>query len=384
MRCCCECGGCLRHSLSTLLAGFGLLVDLYDFSIINLAKPLLEDGYGEMNKYEKGALTSAALLGAVLGQLVFGALADILGRRTIFIATALIVTIASIGSATVVNTASVSIYTQLTIWRFVLGFGVGGEYPLAAAHTAENRPAPVLDTVATERASGIDEGAALVDGAAVRPEEDTVAATGNGGRCTRISSGQSLAAVYSMMGIGKLLAPLTVLTIQSGGASPELTWRLAFGFGGFLSFLSFVMRLGLLKESTKYAELQDVTTEGESETDEGDEGPQKSRFARCAAWCSAGWITFVEIMQSLVVLWKPLLGTAGCWFLFDIVDYGVGLYSAEIFTASTPMETTLNVLYLALMNEPGFLLAIVMVTVLGRKGNFNTGRAHSFFRVQYD
>jgi MFS family permease len=32
----------------------------------------------------------------------------------------------------------VGIYTQLMIWRFVLGFGVGGEYPLSATITTES------------------------------------------------------------------------------------------------------------------------------------------------------------------------------------------------------------------------------------------------------
>lgn len=67
--------------LTTVLAGFGLLVDLYDFSVINIAKPLLEKEHGAMTEIEKGCLTSAALFGAVIGQLVFGELADVLGRR---------------------------------------------------------------------------------------------------------------------------------------------------------------------------------------------------------------------------------------------------------------------------------------------------------------
>ena len=44
-------------------------------------------------------LTSAALLGSVVGQLAFGAAADVLGRRGIFIATAIITALASLGAA---------------------------------------------------------------------------------------------------------------------------------------------------------------------------------------------------------------------------------------------------------------------------------------------
>lgn len=78
------------------------------------------------------------LTGAVVGQLLFGALADKLGRRVIFICTITGVVLGSLLSATCVESEYVGIYTQLIIYQLLLGFGIGGEYPLSATIASES------------------------------------------------------------------------------------------------------------------------------------------------------------------------------------------------------------------------------------------------------
>ena len=75
-------------------------------------------------------------------QIAFGVAADQVGRRVLFLVTSFVVASAALGSALIFEAdwSPLSIYGQLIAWRFVLGIGVGGEYPLSAAHTAENRP----------------------------------------------------------------------------------------------------------------------------------------------------------------------------------------------------------------------------------------------------
>jgi len=82
-----------------------------------------------------------ALWGAVIGQLFFGVFADFVGRRRIFIITLVLITVGALGSAASVDTPAFSVYQQLAIWRFILGVGVGGEYPLSAAITSETATA---------------------------------------------------------------------------------------------------------------------------------------------------------------------------------------------------------------------------------------------------
>lgn len=69
----------------------------------------------------------------------FGATADIIGRRKVFICTCTLVIVGAFLSSTVQNTSGTfGIYSQLCLWRFILGVGVGGEYPLSASITAES------------------------------------------------------------------------------------------------------------------------------------------------------------------------------------------------------------------------------------------------------
>lgn len=79
-------------------------------------------------------ISTAALVGAIFGQLIFGSLADVIGRRIIFVTTLTLVTFGSLISAFVTDTGAVSIYTWLAVCRFILGFGIGGgERPSAVA-----------------------------------------------------------------------------------------------------------------------------------------------------------------------------------------------------------------------------------------------------------
>ncbi|KAF1313352.1 Inorganic phosphate transporter, partial [Globisporangium splendens] len=67
-----------------------------------------------------------------------------------------------------------------------------------------------------------------------------------------------------------------------------------------------------------------------------------------------------------------LLGTAGTWFLFDIVFYAQNLFSASILSvvgvknASLQQVTTQNA-FVALMALPGYYVAIYFINRLGRK-----------------
>jgi len=61
-----------------------------------------------------------------------------MGRKPAFIITCLLCIMGCIGSACVVDSPEYGVYTQLAAWRFVLGLGVGGEYPLSATITSES------------------------------------------------------------------------------------------------------------------------------------------------------------------------------------------------------------------------------------------------------
>ena len=83
-------------------------------------------------------VTGAALVGTLCGQVFFGAMGDRLGRKSVYLFTLMILVVATIGqctSASAVRGASFAVW--LVLWRLLLGFGVGGEYPLSATIAAE-------------------------------------------------------------------------------------------------------------------------------------------------------------------------------------------------------------------------------------------------------
>ena len=79
------------------------------------------------------------LTGTLVGQLVFGVLGDRYGRRRLYGWELLILTIATFlltiaSKGALQNTSSVA---WVAAWRFLMGVGVGGDYPLSAVITAE-------------------------------------------------------------------------------------------------------------------------------------------------------------------------------------------------------------------------------------------------------
>ena len=113
---------------SIALSGSGFMADAYDLFIINIVNVVLKEEYPDAYSPDNVSMvTSVALWGAVGGQLLFGSLADIIGRRIIFIITLCLIVLGSLLSSTCINSSSFTVYQQLAIYRFFLGFGVGGE-----------------------------------------------------------------------------------------------------------------------------------------------------------------------------------------------------------------------------------------------------------------
>lgn len=84
----------------------------------------------------------ATLVGSMIGQVVFGFLADRYGRRKMY-GLELIITIAAcLGFATASTGVhgSMSLIALLIFWRLVMGIGIGADYPLSAVITAEFAP----------------------------------------------------------------------------------------------------------------------------------------------------------------------------------------------------------------------------------------------------
>ena len=108
---------------NVILTGAGFLADAYDLFVINVVVDIMSNlAYKQpLTATVQANVKSMALVGAFFGQIFFGALADIIGRKRVFISTCAMVIIGAIMSASVVDSESWGIYSQLALWRVVLG-----------------------------------------------------------------------------------------------------------------------------------------------------------------------------------------------------------------------------------------------------------------------
>lgn len=394
-----------------LLAGAGFLADAYDLFVINLVLRLLKDDYPEyalngQRQFLEGSVAAAALIGSVIGQVVAGSMADIIGRKKIFVATAVLITLGSLGSAICVDTSALSVYIQISFWRFFLGLGVGGEYPLAATVTSESSSAK--------------------------------------------RRGSLMAAVFSMQGVGALTSMVVVLICLSAGASNNFTWRFALAFGSMPAMVAFPFRLQMHETETfervkqereKMNQMKNTPTHpiasiNQSESSSsftiggspirhsdshlyqavstsdhpgpvglletnpvheavdssGTPGTKKKMKGILknsnTSLDNIGGITHAQEHQTHInshygeltkafrfYKWH-MLGTASCWFLLDVVFYANGLFNHDVVAkilstkdgvVSTPWEDAAHSAVLGIIAIPGYVLSVLFIDRVGRK-----------------
>ena len=108
----------------------------FDFAVISGALPFLKDQFG-LNEYWEGFTTGCLALGAIIGCLIAGGLAEKYGRRYGLLTAASIFAISSIGMATANN------LTLFIFARFIAGIGVGMASMLSPLYIAEVTPSHI-------------------------------------------------------------------------------------------------------------------------------------------------------------------------------------------------------------------------------------------------
>lgn len=123
-----------RHWLVFGVCAAGFFFDSMDLQLMSLVAPVLMREWS-LGPHEIGLLTSAAMVGMLCGSLVFGVVADRIGRRPTFQLTVLMFAVATALCAAAVNPA------QLVLLRFLTGIGIGGFIPVDTALLSEFMPA---------------------------------------------------------------------------------------------------------------------------------------------------------------------------------------------------------------------------------------------------
>ena len=92
---------------------------------------------GAIPEHSDTAIKVATSCGTVAGQLGFGWLADVVGRKKIYGLELMIIIFTTLAQSLSSNSASISITGILVFWRVIMGIGIGGDYPLSSIITSE-------------------------------------------------------------------------------------------------------------------------------------------------------------------------------------------------------------------------------------------------------
>ena len=116
-----------------LAAAMGWALDAFDAMLYSLVLAMLMRDLG-MSKTTAGSLGTLTLLASGIGGVLFGFLADRIGRKHALMASILTYSLCSFASGLATSIA------MLAVARFVLGLGMGGEWNTGATLVAESWP----------------------------------------------------------------------------------------------------------------------------------------------------------------------------------------------------------------------------------------------------
>ena len=129
------------HVRACVVAGVGFFTDSYDIFTASMLTTMLGivyyPGVGTMPTSSDTAVKLATSAGTVIGQLGFGALADIVGRKKMYGLELIIIIFATLAQALTSGSPSCDVIGLIIFWRVIMGIGIGGDYPLSSIITSE-------------------------------------------------------------------------------------------------------------------------------------------------------------------------------------------------------------------------------------------------------
>lgn len=121
------------HLRLVLSSGLGVFLDGYDLAMMAVAIVFITPSW-HLAPASLGLIAASTLFGAMLGGAVGGRLADLYGRKWLYLIDIATFFLAALLSAFSWNLAS------LFVFRFLVGVGIGIDYPLSATFLAEFAP----------------------------------------------------------------------------------------------------------------------------------------------------------------------------------------------------------------------------------------------------
>ena len=308
-----------QHWKIMFISGTGFFTDAYDLFIIGVVMSILKDEW-HPSAAAVGLVTSTALLAAAFGAVIFGRVADMMGRKRIYGYEVLVLAVGAIASA-----CSPNIW-WLIGFRVILGIGIGGDYPVSATLMSE--------------CSG------------------------------KKSRGMMVSLVFAMQAAGLIVGPLFAAALLKSGLSHDLVWRLLLAFGAVPAMAVFRLRRHMA-ESPRYllatGQHEDAHAASGHVLGEG-HGAARNGKPRKNMSFAEGLLALIRRRDLRV----RLIGASAAWFLMDFAYYGNTVSSPLVIHAVAPnenliTETLTQLAIFAIAAVPGYFVAAAMMDRIGRK-----------------
>lgn len=298
-----------------LITGIGWMFDAMDQGMVAGVMASIGADW-ELSTSQIGMLGSAGMLGMILGAALSGMAADKWGRRTVIVWTLVIYGLSSGISGFSIN------YTMLIIFRFLTGFGLGGELPAASTLISEFSPKKIR--------------------------------------------GRNVIILESFWAWGWILASLVAYMLI-----PVYGWRMALWVGAVPALFAAYLRRAV-PESPRYLEKSGKPDKADQlvrimEKEAGfDEYPYENHLD--------AQTKEIKVRMSLIELWsaKYIRSTAVLWTIWFGINFGYygfvlwtpSLLVAQGFDLVKSFEFTL---IMCLAQLPGYFSAAYLVEKIGRK-----------------
>jgi MFS transporter, PHS family, inorganic phosphate transporter len=276
--------------------------------------------------------SSALIAGMIVGQITLGTLGDVVGRHRAMAVVMLLQVGAAILSAfsmrvTIGSHSEISVYQMLAFFRFLLGLGCGGVYPLSATMTSESSSVSNTD------------------------------------------KSKLLALAFSFQGLGYLAVPaITLLVLSVLSENSAIAWRFLLALGSLPGAILSILRL---QKQTSRTFRRSIASDLPSITDSLRTHHQELDIIKESI--PEVHVVPVSILDTVLMeprLVRKLVGTAGTWMLFDVLFYGNTLFQPFVLQAAfgdteTVAKAARDQMILALLALPGYYVTIFAI---GRQG----------------
>ncbi|KAJ7664748.1 phosphate permease [Mycena rosella] len=365
------------HVQVCFVAGVGFFTDAYDVFAINIAAVMLGYVYGTtpdqncrptLNNRQNLGLKIATPVGTFIGQLFFGWLADIVGRKRMYGVELIIMIVGTFAQATAGGGQAMSIIAMLIFWRFIVGLGIGGDYPLSATISSEFASTRTRGRMMTAvfAAQGWGNFAASLVA--------TVIAIGFKDLVTRDFPTASCICDTSAFSRQLCASPSTINHV-------DYMWRLLLGLGCIPAALALYFRL-TIPETPRFTmdiqrNIDQATADINTALENGNNPRDPYAPVQRADAPRATRRDFLHHFGQLQNL-RVLIGTSYSWFAIDVAFYTLGLNASVILEAigfGVSGDVFRNLYHLCIGNLilslagliPGYWLCFLFIDRWGRR-----------------